>query len=206
MSRPLCHTFGYHGLTLEKRGGAVKREVADHFVHRLLAGQPVCLLTVRYRGKENVMALGWASPISLAPPLIALAIHPSRYTHDMLVRGEECVLNIPPRPMAEQLWRCGKISGADVDKFQEIGLVLETPKRVEAPWIEGCLAHIECAVVDLLTPGDHTLFIVQVVGAWAEEEAFEETWKIEGQPEELLPFYHLGGGHFGLMTKTFKLS
>ncbi len=184
----------------------MKQEVPLTLAHRLLAGQPACLLTVRYRGRENVMALAWACPISLAPPMLALAIHPSCYTHDMLARSEECVLNIPGRPYAEQLVRCGSVSGADVDKLHESGLTPAQPRRVEAPWIEECLAHIECAIVERLSPGDHSLFLVEVVGAWAEEEAFGQTWHIEDQPEELLPFHHLGGGRFGLMGSSFTVN
>lgn len=184
----------------------MKQEVPLTMAHRLLAGQPTCLLTVRYRGRENVMALGWTCPVSLAPPLLALAIHPSCYTHDLLARSEECVLNIPGRPYAEQLVRCGSVSGAGGDKLRESGLTPAQARRVEAPWIEECLAHIECAVVERLAPGDHTIFVVEVVGAWAEEEAFAQTWLVDDQQEDLLPVHHMGGGSFGLMCRSFRIS
>ncbi len=184
----------------------MKQEVPLALAHRLLAGQPACLLTVHYRGQDNVMALGWVSPISLEPPLLALAIHPSRYTHDMLARSQECVLNIPGRPYAEQLVSCGSMSGAGGDKLRACGLTPGQARRVEAPWIEECLAHIECAVVDRLAPGDHTLFVVEVVGAWAEEEAFDQRWKTDSQQEDLLPLHHLGGGRFGLWGASFAIT
>ncbi len=183
----------------------MKQEAPLTLAHRLLAGQPACLLTVRYRGRENVMALAWTCPISLAPPLLALAVHPSRYSHDMLARSQECVLNIPGRPYAEQLVRCGSVSGDQGDKLRESGLTLAQGRRVEAPWIEECLAHIECAVVDILAPGDHSLFVVEVVGAWAEEEAFGQTWKVDDQQEDLLPLHHLGSGRFGLLGTSFSI-
>jgi flavin reductase (DIM6/NTAB) family NADH-FMN oxidoreductase RutF len=44
-----------------------------------------------------------AGAVSLEPPLVAMAIHPSCYSHDLLRRGGEAVLNIPPRPLAETL-------------------------------------------------------------------------------------------------------
>jgi flavin reductase (DIM6/NTAB) family NADH-FMN oxidoreductase RutF len=191
--------------TSQGEGRDVKQEVPLARAHRLLAGQPACLLTVHYRGRENVMALGWACPVSLAPPLLALAIHPASYTHDLLARGQECVLNIPGRPYAEQLVRCGSVSGADGDKLRESGLTPAQARRVEAPWIDECLAHIECAVIERLAPGDHTIFVVQVVGAWAEEEAFGQTWLVDDQQEDLLPLHHLGGGWFGLMGRSLHV-
>ena len=189
-----------------EKGPVVKQEVPLAHAHRLLAGQPACLLTVRYRGQENVMSLGWICPISLEPPLLVLAIHPSRYTHDMLERSQECVLNIPSRPLAEQLVRCGTLSGAEGDKLADSGLTLENGQRIEVPWIGECLAHLECALVERLAPGDHTLFVVEIVGAWAEQEAFGQTWIVNDQQEDLLPLHHLGGGRFGLLGSSFATS
>ncbi len=184
----------------------VKREVPLQIAHRLLAGRPTCLLTTRYRGQDNVMTLSWTCPISLEPPLIVLAIHPSRYTHDLLERAQECVLNIPARPLAEHIEQFGTRSGADMNKLEASELDVEAGRRVDALWIAACLAHIECAVVDRMTPGDHSLFVVQVVGAWAEDEAFAGGWHVEGQPEDLLPLTHLGGAVFGLLGSEIKLS
>ncbi len=180
-------------------------EISLRWAHRLLAGRPTCLLTTRYRGQENVMSVAWVCPVSLEPPLLIVAIHPSRYTHDMLERSEECVLNIPGRPLGEQVIRCGTISGADEDKFQDEGLVTENGQRIDAPWVGGCLAHIECAVIDRLAPGDHTLFVVQIVGAWAEDEAFDEYWRIDDQAEDLLPLHHLGEARFALLGRSMVL-
>ena len=100
----------------------MKVEIPVEQAHRLLAPRVACLLTTRYHGQVNVMALSWTGPISLTPPLLLMAIHPSTYTHDMLRRSQECVLNIPGRPLAEQTVRCGTLSGADVDKIQVTGM------------------------------------------------------------------------------------
>lgn len=184
----------------------MKIEVPLEQAHRLLAPRPVCLLTTRYKGKVNVMTLAWVSPVSLEPPLVLLAIHPSTYTHDLLKRSEEAVLNIPGRPLAEQVLACGTLSGKDVDKVQRTGLTLDTGRRVEAPWIEECLAHLEGVVVETFRPGDHTLFVLEIVGAWAEEEAFQEVWVLPQENEELCPLIHLGGKRFALLGRGITLT
>lgn len=178
----------------------MKREVTFGQVHRLLAGRPTCLLTTRYKGKVNVMTVAWVCPASLEPPLVTIAIHPSRYTHDMLKRSQECVLNIPGRALLEQVWKCGQLSGEDADKINLLGLTLDSGHRVEVPWIAECLAHIECAVSDLFAPGDHTLFVAEVAGAWVEEAAFDGHW-LAPEDEELHPILHLGGQSFCLLGK-----
>ena len=152
------------------------------------------------------MALAWLAPVSLEPPMVMMAIHPSCYSHDMLRRGGEAVLNIPPRPLAETLWHCGHVSGTDADKLESDDLTLDSGRRVEAPWILECLAHLECNLVDVVTPGDHGLFIAEVVGAWAEEEAFQGVWQLPEQIEELVPIYYLGGTRFCLPGRPFDLA
>ncbi|MBC7235409.1 MAG: flavin reductase [Chloroflexi bacterium] len=183
----------------------MKEEVPFHRVHRLLTSGPICLLTTRYKGEVHAAMVPWCCPISLEPPRIALAIHPSRYIHDMLPRSEECVLNIPGRPYAEQMLKCAEPEGADEEALRNMGLTLESGQRVEVPRIDEFLAHIECQLIDVLTPGDHSLFIVEVVGAWAETEAFQEHWLYQ-DVEELLPLHYLGGRQFCLMGPIIDLS
>lgn len=179
----------------------MKKPVPLSRAHRLLAPRPVALVTVHLRGRDNVMPAAWVCPVSLEPPLVIVAIHPARYTHDMLKRSEEFVLNIPGRGLLDQVIACGAVSGQDTDKFSIYGLNTQNGQHVEAPWITECLAHIECALVTLLEPGDHTIFIAQIVGAWAEEEAFDEVWRVDDVDEELLPLHHLGNGFFVLLGK-----
>lgn len=183
----------------------MKQEMPAAVAHRLLAGRPTCLLTTRYRGQVNIMTIAWVCPVSLEPPLLALAIYPGAYSHDVLRRSEECVLNIPGRPLMEQTLACGEQSGANADKLALTHFTLDAGRRVEVPWVHECLAHLECGVVEQYVPGDHTLFIVQVLGAWAEEEAFAEMWLAPQDNEELLPFYHLGARAFGLFGPTVRL-
>ena len=183
----------------------MKVEIPLDQAHRLLAPKPTCLLTTRYRGQVNVMTIAWVCPVSIEPPMVMMAIHPGTYTHDMLRRSEEAVLNIPGRALAEQVLACGEASGQDVDKVAKTGLTLDSGRRVEAPWIAECLGHIECAVVDMVTPGDHSVFTAEVLGVWAEEEAFEGMWKAPEDNEELHPLLHLGSRRFCLLGKVIEL-
>jgi flavin reductase (DIM6/NTAB) family NADH-FMN oxidoreductase RutF len=184
----------------------VKQEILLQRAHRLLAGRPACLMTTHYRGKSNIMTLSWTCPVSITPPLVLIAVHASRYSHGLLERSQEFVLNIPGRPLAEHLARCGTQSGADVDKTLDDRLTIEAGRRVSAPWIEQCLAHLECAVVEHTAPGDHSLFVAEIVGAWAEEEAFDQVWRVDEQPEDLVPLAHLGGASFGMLGTRVDLA
>ncbi|MEN6479224.1 MAG: flavin reductase family protein [Anaerolineales bacterium] len=182
----------------------MKRMVPLQQAHRMLAARPVCLVTTMLKGRVNVMPLAWHCPVSIDPPLVAIAVHPTSYTHELLRQHEECVLNIPGRPMLEAVLACGSVSGRTEDKVDKLGLALESGQGIDAPWIEGCLAHLECVVVDRLQPGDHMLYILRVVGAWAEEEAFTQVWVTPAVAEELAPLVHLGGAVFASLSPLSK--
>ncbi len=177
----------------------MKREVPLQQAHRILAARPVCLVTTMVKGQVDVMSLAWHCPVSLDPPLVAVAIQPSSYTNELLKQHEECVLNIPGRPMLEAVLVCGRLSGRSEDKVVKLKLALSSGHAVDVPWVESCLAHLECVVVDRLQPGDHVLYILQVVGAWAEDEAFAQTWNAPASAEELAPLLHLGGAVFAML-------
>ena len=181
----------------------MKKEVPLSRANRLINCGPVVLVTAQYKGKANVMTAAWVMPISIRPPLVGVAVHPARYTHDMIKKGGEFVLNVPGRALAEQVKLCGTVSGKDEDKFKLSGLTPVEGRRVRPPWIEECLGHLECAVVEAISLGDHTLFVGEVVGAWAEEEAFDRTWKLE--EEEGKPLHHLGGDYFAVLEERLQV-
>jgi len=181
----------------------MKVEVPLSRARRLINPGPVVLVTAKYKGTVNVMTAAWTTPISGDPPLVGVAINHGSFTHDLIAKSEQFALNVPGRGLAEKVKLCGTLSGRDVNKFEEASLMPLTAREVEAPLVEECLGHLECAVVEAHSLGDHTLFVGQVVAAWAEEGAFEETWLLED--EEARPLHHLGGTYYGVLEKRIKV-
>ncbi|MFQ6058113.1 MAG: flavin reductase family protein [Anaerolineae bacterium] len=182
----------------------MKRELPVTRANRLINPGPVVLVTARYKDRFNVMTAAWAVPISHRPPLVGVAIAPSRFTHDLIVRSDQFALNVPGRGLLEQVELCGTLSGHDVDdKFAAAGLTPMEPQQIDAPLIEECLGHLECAVVEAIELGDHTLFVGEVVAAQVEEEAFDEAWLLE--EEEAKPLHHLGGDLYAVLEKRIEV-
>jgi len=183
----------------------MKVDLPETYAYRMINLGVVVLVTSKYKDRTNVMAATWNMPLSHQPPLVGVAIHKQHLTHDLIQRGQEFVLNIPGRPLAEKVLRCGQLSGWNVeDKLAAVGLNPGDPKYVEVPIIEECLGHIECALVEAYDAGDHTIFVGQVVAAQVEEEAFDLAswvWKLED--EELNPLPHLGGRFFAKLDSRF---
>jgi len=169
---------------------------------RLLNGGPVVLLTTRFRNETNVMPAIWTVPLSRRPPLIGVAVNPSRYTHDMVRFAEEFALNFPGRDLLNHTHYFGAVSGAAVGKLELAKLPTFKASKISAPLIEHCLAHVECSLDDALRLGDHTLFVGRVLVVQAEPEAFDETWLIEDR--DYRPLHYLGLDRYAVLGNRLQ--
>ena len=180
----------------------MRRPVAETDARRLLSGGPVTLVTSRWHGKDNVMPAAFVTPLSIEPPLVGVAIGPSRHSYDMVRYSEQFALNIPSRRLLHHVQYLGSVSGRDVDKFELTKLPTFKALRVEAPLIEGCVAYIECGLVDALRTGDHVLLVGQVLAASADAEAFDETWLLDDDDEK--PLHYLGVNRYALLGQRME--
>lgn len=147
----------------------------------------------------NVMTASWLTPASYRPALIGLGVHQNNMTHDLIKRSGEFAVNVPTPDLLRQVKYCGSVSGRDANKLTATGLHEEGPHFVRPVLIEECVAQLECSVVEMLAPGDHTLFIAEVVYAQAEADAFEGTWLLKER--DLRPLHHLGGDNYAVIEE-----
>jgi flavin reductase (DIM6/NTAB) family NADH-FMN oxidoreductase RutF len=168
---------------------------------RMLAPGALALVTTYYRDQPNVMTAAWMQPISLSPTMIAVAVQPSRLTHEFMTKTEVFALNFPTLDLLDSVHFCGMNSGRDFDKFETLGLTPEIGVATEAPLIAECVAHIECNVRDRVTIGDHDLFIATPMRVTADTEAFDGTWRTDLDAGRVL--HHLGGDRYASLSKSY---
>jgi len=176
--------------------------IAETDARRLLSGGPITLVTSAWHGKSNVMPAAFVTPLSFDPPLVGVAISPSRHSYDMIRYSEQFALNIPSRRLLHHVQYLGSVSGADVDKLELTKLPTFKALRVEAPLIEGCVGYVECGVEDAVRTGDHVLFVGQVLAAQAEAEAFDWTWLLGD--DESKPLHYLGVNFYALLGSRLE--
>lgn len=175
----------------------MRHSIDERDARRLLGGGPVALLSTAWHGAHNVMPAAFVTPLSIDPPLIGVAVHPARHTHDMIKFSEEFALNIPTRELLHHVQYLGSVTGAELDKFELTRLPTFAARRVNAPLLEGCVGWIECGVEDAYRIGDHTFFVGKVVAVSAEKDAFEDTWLL-ADPEER-PLHYLGVNYYAIL-------
>lgn len=122
----------------------------------------IYILSVDDDGERNAMPVSWVSQVSFDPPIVMVAVHPSRYTHHMLESAGSFAINLLRRDQAELVPRF-KLKGEDRPKKFE-GLKIAAGVT-GAPLLEDAAGYIECEIVKVYDPGDHTLFFGRVVDA-----------------------------------------
>ncbi len=185
----------------------VRKRMLEEDARRLLGGAPVLLISTRWRAVANAAPIAWAMPVSVNPPLIAVAVHPSRRTHDMIKYGEEFVINVPSRVLLNHTQWLGMVSNSVGDKLEASQVPSFKGKEVDSPLLEGCVGWIECTLHDYYTMGDHTLFIGKVVSAQADTDGFDFNtgmWSLDD--DEYKPLMYMGGRTYSLLDNSFNAS
>lgn len=136
-------------------------------IRRFLEPGPIVLVSSAWRGRTNIMTLGWHTVMEFAPALVGCVISSANHSFEMIRRSRECVINLPTLELAPIVVRIGNSSGADVDKFAALGLTPLPARRVGAPLIAECYASFECRLADARLVRRYNFFIFEVIKAHA---------------------------------------
>ena len=124
----------------------------------------IYVLTTAHDDEINGMIASWVSQVSYQPPLVMVAVHPNRYSHHLIEQSASFILHAIGKDRKDYLSR---FKGPDsAAKFNSINW---RPGKTGSPIIEDCIAWLECRVEHRLSPGNHTLFIGEVIDAGSED-------------------------------------
>ncbi|HEX7756280.1 MAG TPA: flavin reductase family protein [Niabella sp.] len=126
---------------------------------------PAVLLSSFYKGKSNIMVMGWYTILEFTPSLIGCMISAGNYSFDLIKKSKACVINIPAIELAKTVVKIGNCSGRDTDKFEKFGLTPQKASKVPAPLIKDCFANFECRLYDQKLVASYNFFIMEIVEA-----------------------------------------
>ena len=155
-------------------------------------------------GVANLAPFSYFGALSVTPMLVGVSIgHRKTGPKDSLAnlrsRGAFCV-NVVSKPFLEAMNATSAEVGPDVDEFELAGLTAAASERVDAPYVEGGPAILECEVrkeVDL-DGAPNTLVIAEVVGVRIDASLPLEDGTLTVDPESLKPVGRLAGGSYAL--------
>ncbi|MGE5809557.1 MAG: flavin reductase family protein [Nitrospirota bacterium] len=134
-------------------------------IRRYLEPGPIVLVSSKWKGKTNIMTLGWHTVMEFTPSLVGCMISGGNHSFEMIRNSRECVINLPTTVLTDIVVGIGNTSGAEIDKFEKFGLTPDKAKKVEAPLIRECHANFECSLYDDALVDKYNFFIFEVVKA-----------------------------------------
>jgi len=135
-----------------------------------LPAKVALVVTQKPTSGYNLITIEWFMRTSLQPPMFAISIGESRYSHECLQANRYFNLVFPSLKMKQLLSLCGSNSGRDMDKFTVAKVEYIQGKLNKLPVLKDAVACFECEVVSEIRSGDHTIFIGQVHYSWQNEE------------------------------------
>lgn len=168
--------------------------------NRLINYGPVVLVSTQSGGKRNILPIAWVTPISHKPPILCISVSLANYSNKLIKESKEFVVNVPGKELISKVEYCGGVSGKDTDKFKESGLTPVNSKKIKAPTVDECLAHLECKVIDIVEAGDHTIFLGEVLFPSAVSHFLDKDYLVNLKKVNTL--HHLGRGEFGSLKEV----
>ncbi len=145
----------------------------------------------------NIITIAWTGTVCSDPPMCSISIRPERYSHGLISRTGEFVINLTTEALARATDWCGVKSGRDFDKFKEMGLTPAAASRVRAPLIQESPLNIECRVADVRRLGSHDLFLAEVLAIQADRRLISPS-SGAFRLSSARPLCYVHGNYYGL--------
>jgi flavin reductase (DIM6/NTAB) family NADH-FMN oxidoreductase RutF len=171
-----------------------KRDFPLDQIRRFLEPGPIVLVSSAWRGKTNIMTMGWHMMLGFEPALFGCYIWDANHSFQMLRRSKECVINLPTTDLVNEVVGIGNCTGARIDKFKKFGLTSVAAEKVAAPLIKECYANFECRLADASQIARRGLFIWEVVKA-----------HVAASPKTPKTLHYRGGGEFMVSGRSLNL-
>lgn len=162
----------------------------------LLSPVPAVMVSCGDEEEKNVITIGWTGIINSDPPITYISVRKSRYSHHIIEKTGEYVINLTTEKLAFAADYCGVRSGRDVDKFKEMNLTPEACEIVKCPMIEQSPVNLECRVLEVKSYPTHDMFIAEIVAMHIDDEIVDEKGRIDMSQAGLIAYIH--GEYFGI--------
>jgi flavin reductase (DIM6/NTAB) family NADH-FMN oxidoreductase RutF len=149
--------------------------------------------------RANAVTVAWCGVVCSSPPQISISLRPSRYSHGLIKKTGDFVVNIPYSDIVKKVDLCGIVSGRESDKLALASLTQEPASKVSSPLIRACPVNIECRLKSVTNLGVHDLFIGEVVAVHVDESICDANGAIDFAKAS--PFVYNRGEYWDLGKK-----
>jgi flavin reductase (DIM6/NTAB) family NADH-FMN oxidoreductase RutF len=141
---------------------------------------PAVLVASGSLEEPNVLAVAWIGIVGSAPPMLAISLHKTRYSLEIIRKTKEFTVNIPQARHFREVDYCGLVSGRTRRKVLDCGFTTIPGSIVKAPLIAECPFNLECKVSRETTFGDWVVIFAEIVETHVDADKLNpETGKID---------------------------
>ena len=151
---------------------------------------PPVMVTCGTLKKPNVLTIAWTGIVNSEPPLTYISVRPSRFSHAIIKKSKQFVINITNLPLVKACDFCGVKSGRTTDKIKEMNLELEPCSKVKAPMLKAAPVSLECKVIDVKSFETHDMFLAEIVNVNIDDTYVEPDGRLALEKAGLIAFAH----------------
>lgn len=153
---------------------------------------PAALVSCGSNPEEfNIISIAWTGTVNSIPPMCYVSIRKNRYSHPIISKNMDFVINYPTKDLVLAVDFCGRVSGKDHNKFNEMNLTPVKAEKVSSPVIKESPINIECKVTEIKELGTHDMFLAEVVNIQvAEDYINSEDGTVNMKHQELIAYSH----------------
>ena len=160
----------------------------------MLCPTPVVLVSCAEKGNpdnRNMVTVAWAGTVNSEPPMLSISLRKERYSHGLISRSGEFVVNLVDEGLVKATDFCGVKSGRDIDKAKELGLTLVPAEGMEAaPRVDGAPVSLSCKVKQVLELGSHDMFLAEIVGVTVRKDLLDEKGALHLEKAGMIAYSH----------------
>jgi flavin reductase (DIM6/NTAB) family NADH-FMN oxidoreductase RutF len=118
-------------------------------------------------GRVAASTVNWVTQASFEPPLVVVGVKADSGAHTLIKEAGSFALNVLGKEQQRTAYAFFKHVEREGD---EIGGERFRAGSTGAPIIESCPAYVECALLETVEKGDHSVFVGEVVEAGVKQE------------------------------------
>lgn len=150
----------------------------------------------------NIITVAWTGIINSDPAMTYISLKPQRFSHGIVEKQQEFVINLTSEDLIRAADLCGVKSGRDIDKFAATKLTPIKCEHVGAPMIQESPVSLECRVVEIVKLGSHDMFLSQILGVYIDSDLMNERGLFQLEKSGVAAFCH--GHYYALGRKLGK--
>lgn len=160
---------------------------------------PAVMVSCGDMKKSNIITVAWTGIINTNPAMCYISVRPERFSHELIKKNGEFVINLTTKELARATDWCGVKSGRDFDKFKEMGLTKEKATIVKSPMIAESPISVECKVDKIVPLGSHDMITAKIVAINVSDKFVNEKGAFDISKCDLMAYAN--GGYYPLGKK-----